>query len=542
MSKFTNNLKRKINAVYKPKSRQSRPNKLRIIRQDVEDALSTSPSDALPSPETPKSKEARSNSYDNDNVEARSEAQKSPESDDQRGIYPTETTDGPVDSELTSQGQPQSTVDEIDPAGLAHDVADQDQILQQAEDLETGIEDAGMIRYKKYITFRCEDESDYTEGPPRMILTSDGVKPCVGLLMTLPLSTAIQQAITSQRRYAKMRSTATERTKLYSDFSSELEDEIRNHELRIMKQDGDESQIQSLQEEVNILQLTAESNHARLMEVENSLRYAEQSLRAAQEDANAQLEDAFVCALLMEPEDSTPVPSMEPLDLRKEFQETVRQVHEMNGGSVVEPSNLDTSRDHMLLPQEPLTPEQQREQDLQDAIWLAQQRHDSAQAAFDHRESDRLDEYSANAEAAALGEATLDASPEAFDLRWVQKIQELTRELIEAESALSAAKVAAMEAGIDVPMDDRASGFVDDVADGYRMSMEQAMIGSVPSPTIKDWVNGIPEVASPSFNEHANEADEWEAEDVEISDSVSMVAQDAGERRRIDKWRQVCGL
>jgi hypothetical protein len=136
----------------------------------------------------------------------------------------------------------------------------------------------------------------------------------------------------------------------------------------------------------------------------------------------------------------------------------------------------------------------------------------------------------------------MDASPEDFDLRWVQKIQELTREIIEAESALSAAKAAAVDGGIDVPMDDRASGFVDDVADGYRMSMEQAMIGSVPSPKIKDWISGIPEVASPSFNEHSNEADDWEAEDVEISDSVSMVAQDAGERRRIDKWRQVCGL
>jgi hypothetical protein len=127
-------------------------------------------------------------------------------------------------------------------------------------------------------------------------------------------------------------------------------------------------------------------------------------------------------------------------------------------------------------------------------------------------------------------------------LRWVQKIQELTRELIEAESALSTARAAAGEGGVDVHMSDGTSGFGDDPDDGYRMSMEQAMISSVPSPKIKDWMSGIPEVASPSFKEHAEEADEWEAEEVEMCDSVSMIAQDAGERRRIDKWRQVCQL
>jgi hypothetical protein len=91
-------------------------------------------------------------------------------------------------------------------------------------------------------------------------------------------------------------------------------------------------------------------------------------------------------------------------------------------------------------------------------------------------------------------------------------------------------------------MNDRASGFADDSADGYRMSMEQAMISSVPSPKIKDWMSGIPDVASPSFNEHTEESDEWEAEEVEMCDSVSMLAQDAGERKRIDKWRQLCQL
>lgn len=82
---------------------------------------------------------------------------------------------------------------------------------------------------------------------------------------------------------------------------------------------------------------------------------------------------------------------------------------------------------------------------------------------------------------------------------------------------------------------------MDDVEDGYRMSMELDLVASAPSPKIKNWVTDIPDLASPSFNERHDVADHWDAKDVDISDSLSLVAE-GDDRKRIERWREICGL
>jgi hypothetical protein len=493
MDNFTRKMKRKFNAVYKPKQRRSRPAKLIQLHRDAGDQLSSIV------PVTP-------------NSEVSTEV---PQSEQGEG-------------EQRADQDRSNDIEEETPA-----------ILDELEPTEK--------RDIIYLVFNGEDETDYTEGPARMVFATDGVRDtCGSLLLTLSLSKNVQEAIWAERAFAKAQRTAESKRQIYTNFRSVLNAEIANHNLRLLREDGEESESQKrrLQEELANLELMVEENQLRQQKVQTDLESQARVLREIQRQANVEIEEAFVCARLLEPEDDVADDPVDELDLQQEYQNFVAPSEVVDGDSEVTVAAvvLDTSRNHRFASQGPVTKEQRRERELNEAVWTAHDRFQKAQAAFDRRESARLDEYSANAQAAARGEETMDASPEDFDLRWVQKIQELTREIIEAESALSAAKAAAVDGGIDVPMDDRASGFVDDVADGYRMSMEQAMIGSVPSPKIKDWISGIPEVASPSFNEHSNEADDWEAEDVEISDSVSMVAQDAGERRRIDKWRQVCGL
>lgn len=118
-------------------------------------------------------------------------------------------------------------------------------------------------------------------------------------------------------------------------------------------------------------------------------------------------------------------------------------------------------------------------------------------------------------------------------------IRDLTREYREASDALKAATAAAFQEGVDVPLNDRASGFIDDVADGYRMSMEQAMKDSVPSPKIRNWLGGVDEEASPTIDQVFQDADEWQANELDVGDSVSVVAEDEDTRVRIDKLNQI---
>ncbi|KXT02370.1 hypothetical protein AC578_215 [Pseudocercospora eumusae] len=128
-----------------------------------------------------------------------------------------------------------------------------------------------------------------------------------------------------------------------------------------------------------------------------------------------------------------------------------------------------------------------------------------------------------------------------IELRQLQKSRELTRTLIEAEGEFDLAKAALLNAGIQPPGSDIASGFVDDVDDGYRISAERDWIVNVDSNRIHRWLGEIPDETQLESSEsdddsHIRESDPWSAREVEICDSWSMVA-DGAQRRRIDKWR-----
>lgn len=414
-----------------------------------------------------------------------------------------------------------------------------DQDIPMGEDMAT----AQQQRDTVYLVFNGEDETDYTEGPARMVIASDGVKEaCGSLLITLPLSQSIQTALLAGRAFAKMERVAERRREVLGKLIDDLTAEIANHNLRLLQGNAgdDESKQEELRTALNNLEQMLEENKLRQQRIQSDLEHRGRILRNVQREANEQLE-AFVCAQLLEPEDEMPDTPIEDLDLQKEYQAFITP---SDAASVVTitATPLDTSRKHMFVVRPEPAEEQKRKKEITEAVFGAQERLQAAQAAFDRREEDRANEWTANNEAAARGEDPMDSTPEDFDLRWVQRIQELTRELIEAESAFSVAKAAAIDGVINIAMDDSASGFVHDVADGYRMSMEQGMIDSAPVPKIDDWMSEIPDAASPSFNEQTHDDSEWQADEVQISDSVSMVAYDAGDRKRIDKWKRVCGL
>ena len=540
MERFASNMKRKLKALSKPRASRSRSAKLRqLARQAGEDiSLKDILSASVLSSET-------------EGVEHERHVEQVFETN----ISAPEASSSAIEPDGGSRSPDWATVDEEQSSiGSIPDVPGSDAINDEPihEDLSQNNSapeapmaldphEAQLLRNQVYYLFEYEDASDYTEGPCRLADATDGVKDCAALLMTLSLSAKIQEAVKAQRAFAKAKRSASNKKLACLRLRSTLNAEIANRKNQIKKGVEDDAQLECLEEQQRNLEQMLEGNRVEEQLIKNSLENDGQRLLRTQEQAMAEIEEAFVAARLLESVDDTPDTPVEDLDLDQEYQKFVHGTAGLNNGNDGSGSPSYSS-DRSYTKEESLTPEEQRKEELKDTVWTAQQRYDIAQAIFDRREADRTNEYLANAEAFDRGEATTDASPEEFDLRWVRKIQKMTHELIEAESALSAARAAAIEAGIDIPMDDRASGFVDDAADGYRMSMEQAMISSAPSPKIRDWMSGIPEVASPSFNEHSEEADEWEAEEVEMCDSLSMIAQDAGERRRIDKWQQECKL
>lgn len=129
-----------------------------------------------------------------------------------------------------------------------------------------------------------------------------------------------------------------------------------------------------------------------------------------------------------------------------------------------------------------------------------------------------------------------------FDFYLYHETQQMTRDLIDAEADYEVSKAAAVAAGIQLRYSDLESGFVDDADDGYRISMEREMIEECDHEEIESWLMDVDDkgcatqdlsVRESGFVGMVSEGKELKA--VEISDSVSLVAEGPS-RRRIDRW------
>ena len=421
--------------------------------------------------------------------------------------------------------------------------------IPQAPEIGTEVEgvDEQALRTKKYIEFVGEDETDYTAGPVRIVDAFDGVKESGAILLNLDFSAKIQNAVRAQRDFAKYERVATRQVEVALNYEASIWTEIANHQSRLACMEDDAEADKELQlalnEEVATLEMMLKDSENERQSVAARQQDLATMVREIQAEVNAYLEEAFVFAKLLEPESNEPDTPIEERDLQNEYQVFRRAVQEEEGVLEETVVPLDTNREHLEAP--PLTEEEQTTAELRADYWEAKERLKHAEIAFERRYMDRNLEHQANNAAVVRGEEPIDATPEDFDVRWAVRIHELTHEVIEAEATLTLARTNMIAADIDFVDADQESDFVSQASDGYAMSLEKKMIESAPRPKITNWLDGMTDLpASPSFNDRGDgveEADEWEAESVDANDSESVVAE-GFERRKIDKWRQICGL
>jgi hypothetical protein len=136
-----------------------------------------------------------------------------------------------------------------------------------------------------------------------------------------------------------------------------------------------------------------------------------------------------------------------------------------------------------------------------------------------------------------------------FDLKQLETTRNYTQRLIEAEANFEAAKAAAVAAGVQVPGSEISSGFVDN--DGDRLSADEEEELEINPARIDKWVACVKDAQA--FYDPEDicdlsqdtifdivEVDDWDAQSIDIPDSMSMVA-DGSYRKRIDRWRRACG-
>ncbi|KAI7278119.1 hypothetical protein KC345_g6147 [Hortaea werneckii] len=398
------------------------------------------------------------------------------------------------------------------------------------------------LREEAYVQFDGEEADDYTGGPARFVLASDGVRSCAAVLITFDLSVKIRESLHAQRAFAIAETRALHEEQANLDFELKLECSIRKHEIRIMDLvdlEADEAKVEreALSDELEKLQLLLKNTRALRQQIKARMETQADNLRNVQAKVNTILEQTFIDARLIEPfsEPEEPVPV---LMVEEEYRKICQAIAEDDGLEEAEIASFHSCSDHYVAP--PLSPTTQARQTLQNEYFSAQRRLGEAQTAFDRRYDTREAEWYANYEAVERGEQARDASVEEFDARWVVRIQEMTREVIEAEEGMAEAKKALVDAGVDLFQEDQESCFVDTADDGYLGDHAEKLVAQVPGEKIDGWLKGVADRSS-SMSVDGRDADEWDVGDVDIGDSASTIAEGA-DRRRIDKWRRICGL
>lgn len=366
------------------------------------------------------------------------------------------------------------------------------------------------------------------------------------MLMTFDLSLKIRESLHAQRAFAVAETRALHEEQANLDFELKLEHSIRKHEIRMMDLadlETDEANVEreALSDELEKLQLLLKNTRALRQQIKVRMETQADNLRNVQAKVNALLKQTFIDARLIEPfvePDEEPVPV---LTVEEEYRKICQAIAEDDGLEELEIASFHSCSDHYVAPPlSPTTQALQNLQNLQNDYFSAQRRLGEAQVAFDRRYDTREAEWYANFEAVERGEQARDASVEDFDARWVVRIQEMTREVIEAEEAMTVAKRALVDAGVDLFQDDQESCFVDTADDGYLGDHEEKLVARVPGEKIDGWLKEVPDRSS-SMSVDGRDADEWDVGDVDIGDSASTIAEGA-DRRRIDKWRRICGL
>jgi hypothetical protein len=128
----------------------------------------------------------------------------------------------------------------------------------------------------------------------------------------------------------------------------------------------------------------------------------------------------------------------------------------------------------------------------------------------------------------------ISSSKSEFDVALLREAQKAAGDLIRAENDLSEAKHHAKTFGIFLETPDQDSCFADYADDGYAESLEGAWINHVDKGWIQSWMSN-----NEGESGGSNKCGDWDARTVDVSDSVSVIA-NGKERSRIDLWRSIC--
>ena len=386
-----------------------------------------------------------------------------------------------------------------------------------------------------------EENDCFTNGPPRLVLTSGDNKGCIALLPDRDLLEKIQEAISDDSDVRQLESQTD--AKVHRLFLKEemLDEKISDTEADIAKYEGIPSPdaLEILQK----LQAKLARLHRKQEDVKEQLRASRHSLysqyriqRSGIHKLLGVLQEVLIESKVIEPEveqdDATDAGSEAKFatndDEDKDLAPAVHRETAMTGSIGSDGDSEATDRLNA-------NPESAEQVALIRRYQMAQTRLRAMDDSFETR-GERFDEE-ARERRRKIETGEEVESESAFALRQINDTRRMGRRLSDAEEAVEAAKAAAVAAGVQIPGSDVESGFVDDVNDGYALSSEKEVVSSINRPEVLKWLQKVP--AEGTEEPAEADVDDWDAKTANMSDSWSAVA-GGPDKKRISRWRSAC--
>lgn len=370
-----------------------------------------------------------------------------------------------------------------------------------------------------YIAGLESGEPPYTGSPSRIIMTSDGTQECLALLLTREMVANMNRVLIGTSKVERLQETidALETDITLAEISLEqypsLIEALPDGPAKADEEVEIRTRIEETKERSQHAANSKEMLESTLFREKINLRCSRKEIqedfqRVLSESHLLEVEDQSVGMEKSQPQASGSPEAQNPATL-SESDETIISIDGLNRLTTYE--EVETSR----------------------------QRFHSLKTEFENREAFYNSEFRDYQEAIEYETCVLPQSE--FDRIFVRNISVLTRALINAEAEYEDALGRARALRIIGNDFDQESGFVDHDEDGYRESFEADMAAGADTLFIDHWMEATEESENQGDDPLIEETDDWDARTVDISDSISLVAE-GRERVRIDRWRERCGL
>ena len=371
-------------------------------------------------------------------------------------------------------------------------------------------------------------QPQFTEGPSRFVIAKDGSKDCVALLVNEEFLARLRDLFQANRDIS-----ALDGPLYHADMDAkDIECSVRKAQESL---DTAESAEQTEECQTFIEQRTSELlklNH-RKGELEKERSLVEGRLELSKSHTQWVLETAMREADYLGPE--RPLPAVLLRDEDAEYAED--NVEASEHGTPVQSPAVSIASDHE---EAEVSEEEIQRRAAYDEFIDRSQLLDTIKADFDDQQNNYRENLAMFEQKLEAGTNTMSRS--AFDRRSVQYGQQLTRALIDAEEAFEEARDHAL--ALHAITSDHDHEFYYG-APQYEESWPENKIADYNASQdwtfVESWMDDVPDSNSHSqaVSVEEEEVDEWDAEEVEVNDSISMI--DCEEYRRdIDRYRRIC--